>query len=157
MLHYAGIGADASWFYNKMTTIDYDYIGLSYYPIWHGKNLEEVKSTIITLGQAYNKKVIIAETSYPFTLGSNDWTNNVLGTSDQIIASYSATPIGQKAYLQALKEKIKETQQGFGLCYWGSEWVAFRGNQSTNGSPWENQALWDFNNKALPAMAFFGD
>lgn len=157
MLHYAGIGADASWFYNKMTIINYDYIGLSYYPIWHGKNLEEVKSTIITLGQTYNKKVIIAETSYPFTLGFNDWTNNILGTTDQIIPLFSATPLGQKAYLLALKEKIKETQQGFGFCYWGTEWVAYRGNQSTNGSPWENQSLWDFNNRALPAMAAFAE
>jgi arabinogalactan endo-1,4-beta-galactosidase len=34
---------------------------------------------------------------------------------------------------------------------------AFRGNQSTNGSPWENQSLWDFNNRALPAMAAFAE
>jgi arabinogalactan endo-1,4-beta-galactosidase len=157
MLHYAGIGADASWFYNKIATVNYDYIGLSYYPIWHGKNLDDVKSTISTLGQTYNKKVIIAETSYPFTLGFNDWTNNILGTTDQIIPLFSATPLGQKAYLLALKEKIKETQQGFGFCYWGTEWVAFRGNQSTNGSPWENQSLWDFNNRALPAMDAFAE
>lgn len=157
MLHYAGIGAGTSWFYNKMATVNYDYIGLSYYPIWHGKNLEDVKSTISTLGQTHNKKVIIAETSYPFTLGFNDWTNNILGTTDQIIPSYEATPLGQKAYLLALKEKIKETQHGFGFCYWGTEWVAFRGNQSTNGSPWENQSLWDFNNRVLPAMAAFAE
>jgi arabinogalactan endo-1,4-beta-galactosidase len=157
MLHYAGIGAVASWFYNKMATVNYDYIGLSYYPIWHGKNLDDVKSTISALGQTHNKKVIIAETSYPFTLGFNDWTNNILGTTDQIIPLFSATPLGQKAYLLALKEKIKETQHGFGFCYWGTEWVAFRGNQSTNGSPWENQSLWDFNNRALPAMAAFAE
>ena len=157
LLHYAGIGADASWFYNKMTTVNYDYIGLSYYPIWHGKILEDVKSTISTLGQTHNKKVIIAETSYPFTLGFNDWTNNILGTTNQIIPLFSATPLGQKAYLQALIEKIKETQQGFGFCYWGTEWVAFRGNQSTNGSPWENQSLWDFNNRALPGMSVFAE
>ena len=157
MLHYAGIGAGASWFYNKMTTVNYDYIGLSYYPIWHGKILEDVKSTISTLGQTHNKKVIIAETSYPFTLGFNDWTNNILGTTNQIIPLFSATPLGQKAYLHALIEKIKETQQGFGFCYWGTEWVAFRGNQSTNGSPWENQSLWDFNNRALPGMSVFAE
>ena len=104
-----------------------------------------------------NKKVIIAETSYPFTLGFNDWTNNILGTTNQIISSYEATPFGQKSYLLALKEKIKGTQQGFGFCYWGTEWVSFRGNQSTNGSPWENQSLWDFNNRALPAMAAFAE
>ena len=55
----------------------------------------------------------------------------------------------------ALKATIKATQRGSGFCYWGTEWVAFRGTQSTNGSPWENQALWDFNNKALPVMEVF--
>ena len=155
MIHYAGIGSDAEQFYTKMTSVNYDYIGLSYYPIWHGKNLEEVKTTINTLGQAFNKKVIIAETSYPFTLGFDDWTNNVLGTIEQIIPSFSATPAGQKSYLLALKNKIKETQYGFGFCYWGTEWLAFRGNQSTNGSSWENQALWNFDNVALPGMDVF--
>jgi arabinogalactan endo-1,4-beta-galactosidase len=64
---------------------------------------------------------------------------------------------GQRDYLLALKATIKQTQMGFGFCYWGAEWLAFRGNQATNGSPWENQALWDFNNKALPAMDVFGE
>jgi arabinogalactan endo-1,4-beta-galactosidase len=155
MLHYAGIGTDATWFYTKVTTIDYDYIGLSYYPIWHGKNLSEVATTINTLGQTFNKNVIIAETSYPFTLGYNDWTNNILGSTDQIIPVYPATPEGQKNFMLALKSTIKSTQKGMGFCYWGTEWVAFRGTQSTNGSPWENQAMWDFDNKALPVMQVF--
>lgn len=155
MLHFAGIGADARWFFNKVSSINYDYIGLSYYPIWHGKNLNEVKTTITTLGQTHNKKVIIAETSYPFTLGWNDWTNNVLGANDQIIPTFPATPEGQKNFMLALKSTIQQTQNGLGFCYWGTEWIAFRGNQSTNGSSWENQAMWDFNNKALPVMQVF--
>lgn len=155
MLHYAGIGADATWFYNIVNAIDYDYIGLSYYPIWHGTIMSEVGTTITTLGQTFNKNVIIAETAYPFTLGFNDWTNNIVGTTDQIIPTYAASPEGQKNYMLALKATIKATQRGSGFCYWGTEWVAFRGTQSTNGSPWENQALWDFNNKALPVMEVF--
>lgn len=155
MLHYAGIDANATWFFNKVNAIEYDYIGLSYYPIWHGKNLANLSATINTLGATYNKKVVIAETSYPFTLGWNDWTNNVLGSNDQIITAYPATPEGQKSYMLALKSVIKNTQKGIGFCYWGTEWVAFRGVQSTNGSSWENQAMWDFNNKALPVMEVF--
>jgi arabinogalactan endo-1,4-beta-galactosidase len=155
MLHYAGIDAGAAWFFNKVNAIDYDYIGLSYYPIWHGKNLSNLSATINTLGATHNKKVVIAETSYPFTLGWNDWTNNVLGSNDQIIATYPATPEGQKNYMLALKAVIKNTQKGIGFCYWGTEWVAFRGVQSTNGSSWENQAMWDFNNKALPVIEVF--
>jgi arabinogalactan endo-1,4-beta-galactosidase len=159
MLHYAGIntGTDtgASWFFNKVRTVDYDYIGLSYYPIWHGKILADVKTTINTLSQVHNKKVLIAETAYPFTLDSNDSTGNILGLESQLIPAYPATPEGQKNYLLALKSTIKETQNGIGFCYWEPSWVAFRGPQSQNGSSWENQALWNFNNKVLPGMQVF--
>lgn len=155
MLHYAGIGSGATWFYNKMSTIDYDYIGLSYYPVWHGKSLTELKSTINSLGQTHAKKVIIAETAYPFTLQWNDWTNNIVGLENQLIPNYPATPMGQKNYLLAIKNLLKETNSGIGFAYWGTEWLAFRGTESTNGSAWENQALWDFDHKLLPAIEVF--
>ncbi len=155
MLHYAGIGSGASWFFNKMNPVNYDYIGLSYYPIWHGKNLSELTSTINSLGQTHNKKVIVAETAYPFTLGWEDWTNNIMGLENQLIPAYPATPEGQKNYLLAIKNIVEQSEFGLGFAYWGSEWIAFRGNQSTNGSSWENQALWDFENKALPVMSVF--
>lgn len=154
MLHYAGItGSD--WFFNHCKDLDFDYIGLSYYPIWHGKNLETLKTTLNTLGQTYGKKVLIAETSYPFTLQWNDWTNNVVGTEDQILSTYPATPEGQQQYLLNLKNLVKSTPSGLGFCYWGGEWIAFKGNQANNGSTWENQALWNFERNALPALSAF--
>ena len=155
MIHHAGIGSDATWFFNKMSNIDYDYIGLSYYPIWHGKNLNEVSATINSLGQTHNKKVLIAETAYPFTLGYNDYTNNIIGLNNQIIPTYAASNQGQKDFLLAIKNLVKQAPQGIGFCYWGAEWVAFRGPTSSNGSSWENQALWDFNNNALPVLDVF--
>jgi arabinogalactan endo-1,4-beta-galactosidase len=154
MLHYAGISG-SDWFFNKVSLIDYDYIGLSYYPIWHGKDLNEVKNSINSLSTTHNKKVIIAETAYPFTLLWNDWTNNIVGLENQLITTYPANSEGQKNYLNAIKLLLKQTQNGIGFCYWGSEWVAFRGNEATNGSTWENQALWDFNNNSLPVMEVF--
>jgi arabinogalactan endo-1,4-beta-galactosidase len=155
MIHYAGIGSGATWFFNKMSSINYDYIGLSYYPVWHGKILSEVNATITSLGETHNKKVIIAETAYPFTLGYNDYTNNILGLADQLVPTYPATNQGQKEFLLAIKNLVKQNSRGLGFCYWGAEWVAFRGPTATNGSSWENQALWDFNNNALPVMDAF--
>jgi arabinogalactan endo-1,4-beta-galactosidase len=108
-----------------------------------------------TLGQHYNKKVLIAETAYPFTLGWNDYTNNIVGLDSQIISTYPATQSGQKDYLLAIKNLVKQSSNGIGFCYWGSEWVAFRGPTATNGSSWENQALWDFTNNSLPVMDAF--
>jgi arabinogalactan endo-1,4-beta-galactosidase len=155
MIHYAGIGSGANWFFNKMSSINYDYIGLSYYPVWHGKILSDVNATITSLGETHNKKVIIAETAYPFTLGYNDYTNNILGLADQLVPTYPATNQGQKEFLLAIKNLVKQNSRGLGFCYWGAEWVAFRGPTATNGSSWENQALWDFNNNALPVMDAF--
>lgn len=154
MLHYAGIDG-ASWFFSKTAAIDYDYIGLSYYPIWHGTDINLLQQTITTLGQTHNKKVLVAETSYPFTFDWNDWTNNVIGLPNQIHPNYPASPEGQKTFLQQIKNTVKSTPNGLGFCYWGTEWIAFRGTTSTNGSSWENQALWDFNQKILPAMSIF--
>ena len=156
MLHFAGI-ADSDWFFSKVANIDYDYIGLSYYPIYHGKSLTDLQNKMNSLGELYHKKVMIAETSYPFTFGYNDYTNNVVGLESQIISSYPATNDGQKAFLTAIKNTAKQSSQGIGFCYWGAEWIAFRGPTSTNGSPWENHALWDFTNNALPAIDAFNE
>nr|WP_315180092.1 glycosyl hydrolase 53 family protein [uncultured Flavobacterium sp.] len=156
MIHYAGVKAsDTNWFFNKIKSVDYDYIGLSYYPIWHGKDLEVVKTTINTLGKTYNKKVIIAETAYPFTLGYNDWTNNIVGLDTQLVSGYPATPDGQKSFVMAIKTVVKESEYGLGFAYWGGEWISFKGNQAANGSTFENQAFYDFNNKALPVLQVF--
>jgi arabinogalactan endo-1,4-beta-galactosidase len=154
MLHYAGItGSD--WFFSKVSTIDYDYIGISYYPIWHGKNLTTLQNTLTSLSTTYNKKILIAETAYPFTLNWNDWTNNIIGLQNQLIPEYPASPLGQKNFLLAIKNIVKQIPNGIGFCYWGTEWIAYRGSEATNGSTWENQALWNFNNQSLPALEAF--
>jgi arabinogalactan endo-1,4-beta-galactosidase len=156
MIHYAGVKAsDTDWFFSKVKSVDYDYIGLSYYPVWHGKDLAVVKSTIDALGTKFSKKVIIAETAYPFTLGYNDWTNNIVGQNDQLISGYPATSEGQKSYMLAIKNLLKTSQSGIGFSYWGGEWISFKGKEANNGSTVENQAFYDFDNKALPVLQVF--
>lgn len=156
MVHYAGVKAsDTDWFFTKVKSVDYDYIGLSYYPVWHGKDLAVVKSTIDALGTKFSKKVVIAETAYPFTLGYNDWTNNIVGLDSQLVSGYTATPDGQKSYMLAIKNLVKTSQSGIGFSYWGGEWISFKGDQAKDGSTFENQALYDFDNKALPVLQVF--
>ena len=41
------------------------------------------------------------------------------------------------------------------VCHQGGEFVIFKRNMSTNGSSWENQALWNFDFKAVPAISAF--
>ncbi len=151
IIHYAGFTGALEFFLN-LDTIDYDIIGLSYYPIWHGKSLSSLQSALTSISNTCNKDILIAETSYPFTLGWNDWTNNVIGENNQILTNYPATKEGQAGFLTEIKNIISNTNRGIGFCYWGGEWVSYKGNESTTGSTWENQAIWDFQNDALPVL-----
>lgn len=156
ILHFAGTD-NADWFFGqaKNQSVDFDLIGLSYYPVWHGLSLETLKTRINTLITDTGKPVLIAETAYPFTLGYNDFTNNIVGLPSQLVSGYPATPEGQKNFLLAIKSMLKQNAKGAGFCYWGTEWVAFRGPTATDGSAAENQALFSFTNKELPATDVF--
>jgi arabinogalactan endo-1,4-beta-galactosidase len=156
IIHYAGIDG-AVRFYGLLEGIDYDIMGISYYPKWHGSDLGKLRKTLRTLGERYRRDVIIAETAYPFTLGWNDWTHNIVGREDQLILpEFPPTPPGQKNFVKALVDIIESVGRGRGLCYWGAELVSFNGPKSKDGSPWENQALYDFGNNALPALEVLG-
>ena len=100
---------------------------------------------------------MIAETAYPFTLGYNDLTNNSVGTVNQLISGYDATQSGQLAYLQQIKTILLSVPNnlGIGFCYWAPDWVAFKGTTATNGSSWENLALFDFQNNTTQAIKAF--
>jgi arabinogalactan endo-1,4-beta-galactosidase len=155
IIHFAGIDG-APWFYNQLSDVDYDIIGLSYYPIWHGKSLSNLKKQMADLSKTHDKKILIAETAYPFTLQWNDWTTNIVGLDEHLITpEYPASKEGQQAFLRQLISIIKEVDNGIGFCYWGAELTAWNGNKSTEGSAWENQALFDFQNKALPVLKEF--
>jgi arabinogalactan endo-1,4-beta-galactosidase len=155
IIHFAGID-NSDWFFNQIRAIDYDFIGLSFYPIWHGKSLNNLKTKMQQLSNTHNKKILIAETAYPFTLDWNDWTNNIVGSDNQLILpEFPATPDGQKNFIKQIKKLTAEVDNGMGFCYWGAELIAWKGNQSTDASPWENQALFDFNNQALSVLKEF--
>ncbi len=159
MIHFAGIDG-AEWFYHNLAlqTVNYDYIGLSFYPIWHGKSLDALGTGLNNLISKFQKPIVIAETSYPFTLSWNDYTNNIWGLPSQLIPEYPASPQGQEAFTKALIDVLKKLpqQQGMGLCWWAPEWVAFKGPTATNGSSMENLTLFDFTNNALPALTSLG-
>lgn len=155
ILHFAGIEGAVD-FFARMDTLTYDIIGLSYYPFWHGKNIQKLRQSLINLGSLYNREVVIAETAYPFTLEWNDLTHNIVGSEDHLILpSYPATPDGQKQFVSKLISILLETPKGAGICYWGGELVSWKGYESTTGSHWENQAIFDFNNRALPVLNAF--
>jgi arabinogalactan endo-1,4-beta-galactosidase len=156
ILHYAGTGG-ALPFFTALNNFDYDIIGISYYPLWHGKDTGQLRQSLQNLASSSGKQILIAETAYPFTLAWNDWTNNIVGLEEQLILpQFPATPEGQREFMQLIRKIItEEVDGGIGFCYWGAELIAWKGPQASDASPWENQALFDFNNKALPVLEVF--
>ncbi|MCB0805851.1 MAG: glycosyl hydrolase 53 family protein [Bacteroidales bacterium] len=155
IIHYAGLeGID--WFLDQVSDLDFDVIGLSYYPVWHGKDLTLLTEKIKEITINRNHDVMIAETAYPFSLGWNDWTNNIVGLEEQLILpEFPASQQGQRDFILEIRNILSETERGLGFCYWGAELVAFDGPQSENGSSWENQAIFNFDNQALPVLEAF--
>lgn len=70
-------------------------------------------------------------------------------------ADFSFLPEGQKSYLLKIQIIISTVPNALGFCYWGGEWISYKGDTSTEGSTWENQAFWNFDNRALPVPDAF--
>ena len=74
MLHIAQPENGLWWFEqaNAAGVTDYDWIGLSYYPLWSEYDLNSINAPIKTLIETYDKRLMIVETAYPFTLENVD-------------------------------------------------------------------------------------
>ncbi|MFT5386849.1 MAG: arabinogalactan endo-1,4-beta-galactosidase, partial [Saprospiraceae bacterium] len=119
---------------------NYDWIGISYYPLWSDIPLEDLPAAVQTLTDTYNKRLMVVETAYPFTLDNKDNANNILG-QDAAVAGFAISPQGQYDYLKALEQKISEGG-GEGLIYWEPAWVSTTcSTQWAQGSHWDNATL----------------
>jgi len=156
MLHIAQ-PENGLWWFEQATeagVVDYDWIGLSYYPNWSDYSLSNLDVPLSTLINKYEKKLMIVETAYPFTLENADAANNIL-SNNALISGYPATQLGQLNYLKEL-QNIVQNAGGKGLVYWEPAWVST--NCSTlwaQGSHWDNTTLFDHNHKATLGMQFF--
>ena len=156
MLHIAQ-PENGLWWFEQATqngVTDFDWIGLSYYPLWSDYTLTNVSNAFSTLINTYQKRLMVVETAYPFTMDNADNANNILG-NDALINGYPATEQGQLDYLNKLQEVI-ESSGGEGLIYWEPAWVSTDCfTQWAQGSHWDNATLFDHNNKATLGMQFY--
>ncbi len=138
----------AVWFFNHLApyNVDYDLIGLSYYPFWHGQ-LDQFSIVVQTLENEIGKPAMLIETAYPWTLSWKDNTHNPVGLPEHVLHGYPATPEGQASFIRQLWDHVSH-----GICYWAPEYVA----APNFGSPWENLALFNFEGEALPGLAALG-
>lgn len=127
----------------KNAELDYDIIGLSYYPYFHGK-LTILANALNTLeNKNYGKQIQIVETGYP-----SQW--EVPGTTKAVDYDYSVD--GQKQFITDLIELLAEHPLVNGLSWWYAEANA-NGCTGDLKNGWYNAGLFDNSNgKALDAL-----
>jgi len=144
----------SQWFFNNLLAqnVDFDIIGLSYYPWWQG-TLSELEFNAHDLAQRYSKEIILVETAYPWTLDWYDNTHNIVGDPTQLLPGFPATVEGQTGFLSELMDLVWNIpdNKGSGLFYWAPEWISV----PTLGSPWENVTLFDFSGELLNSISVF--
>ncbi len=148
------------WFFEEITRrkVDFDVIGVSYYPYWHG-TLDELRANLNDISQRYNKDVAILETAYAWTLQDIDGHPNIFGGDMEIMGGYKATIQGQATAIRDIMEVVAQVPngRGLGIFYWEGCWIPVKGAgwKEGEGNPWENQALFDFNGNTLPSLDVF--
>lgn len=134
----------------KLSAVDYDIIGLSYYPFWHGA-LATLGRTLSQLESQYpDKEVQIVETAYYYqwqpTSGITDFSK-----------TWAVSPDGQAAYLKSLIAELKNHENVNGLYWWFPEENG-NGPASKVLTNWVNRGLWDnSSHRALPGLYVLKD
>ncbi len=135
--------------------LEFDVIGQSYYPFWHGP-LPSLRANLVDLATRYDKDIIVVETAYPWTLKNGDGLKNILSSPDQLpdLATWPPTPQGQLAYFAALRGVFPHVPGGHGRGFmtWEPEWIPGVGWTPGEGNPNDNLTLFDFQGRALIAL-----
>ena len=159
---------------------DFDCIGLSYYPFWHGTPAM-LRDNMNDIALRYGKPLIVAEISMGFTMedyqaweGLPSDKRKGMATKPGLVEhiGYPMTPQGQRDFMQDIMEIIRQVPQGLGrgFIYWEPAWIPVPGSQWANdcafpylrepgpgGNEWANQALFDYDGNALPALTAIRD
>lgn len=121
-------------FYKQMknANVDYDIIGLSYYPYFHGA-ISELEGAISLLERDYaDKGIMIVEFGYPYA-----WT--VGGTSYDYTFKYPYSDAGQKMLTADVIKMLNKHRNVNGLFWWWMEYNA----KGTSLTGWYNAPLFD--------------
>jgi len=139
---------------------DFDVIGLSYYPFWHG-TLDDLSNNINDISKRYNKDVIVVETAFGYTNENFDKMPNAYGAAEERIGGFRSSVQGQASGLRAVMERVTRVpdHHGLGMFYWAPEWYAVpnAGWKNGEGNEWDNLAMFDNNGRALESMDVWND
>lgn len=159
---------------------EFQIIGLSYYPFWHG-SLEELKNNMNDLAVRYGKELVIAEVSMGFTMADYGVYEKLAqeerkgyATKPELVEKleFPMTKKGQTDFMKALFAVIDQVPENkcSGFFYWEPAWIPVPGSGWANeaalqyieekgpgGNEWANQALFDYEGQSLPALEVIRD
>lgn len=159
---------------------DFDIIGLSYYPFWHG-TIDDLSANMQDIAKRYGKELVIAEVSMGYTMEDykeyeklEDCERKGMATRQELVdkAGYSMTKEGQTAFINDLLDRICSVYNGLGrgFFYWEPAWIPvpnlgwatpaalkYIKEPGPCGNEWSNQALFDYDGNVLPALKAIRD
>ncbi|MCL6591737.1 MAG: arabinogalactan endo-1,4-beta-galactosidase [Firmicutes bacterium] len=149
------------YFYDNLQKrgVEFDLIGLSYYPIWHGP-VAEFQRNIQDLAIRYQKGIVVVETAYPYTTADGDDTPNASTFPfTKILPEYPPSVQSQANVLQAIIRAVKSVPEGRGLgfFYWQPDFIPVKGAgwRYGAGCEWDDQTMFDFTGHALWSLDVF--
>lgn len=119
----------------QVKEIDYDIVGLSFYPYWHG-TIEDLKNAIIHIRDTYGKKVYVAENAYCYTAEDGDGSANSVEGTDDLAEGYSASVQGQANEVRDVCAAASEAGAE-GVFYWEGTWIPVGPADADNSNLWE--------------------
>ena len=156
--------------------VDYDVFASSYYPYWHG-SLDNLTEKLKEIADEYQKKVMVLETSWAYTLSDGDGhPNTVAEGSNDTNMPFEFSVQGQATEISAVTRAVTDVgDAAIGICYWEPAWIPVDSSTwETNGSGWatsyagdydpndagkyyggnavDNQALFDFEGHPLESI-----
>lgn len=127
----------------KTASIDYDIIGLSYYPAYH-RDLTTLEGALKALeDKNYGKDIMIVETGYSYA-----WALD--GTTFDYTATYPYTEEGQRQFTADLITMLNKHESVKGLFWW---WPEDNGNKGVTDK-WWNAAIYN-HDTGKPYAAFY--
>ena len=166
----------------QVKEIDYDIVGLSFYPYWHG-TMDDLKNAITHIRNTYGKKVYVAENAYCYTAEDGDGSANSVEGTDDLAEGYSASVQGQANEVRDVCAAASEAGAE-GVFYWEGTWIPVGPADADNsdlwekygsgwassyasgydpkdagqyygGCSWDNQAMFDFTGHPLASLNVF--
>lgn len=120
--------------------VDYDILATSYYPYWHG-TLDNLKTQLETVKNTYGKDVMVAETSYAYTLEDSDGHSNTVRVGNNDTADNATEPFTEQGQTTAIRNLINTVNNagGLGVYYWEPAWLTVGDTTGLTGEAYDKQ------------------